>query len=379
MIDAKDMRPLDAIDSCYSDTQHLEAITTTTRKPVFCICSIVPESVLIRLSHDPELSAELRQQFQSAIEIDRSIRAIRQERTVLTRLLATQVAIAGIAPAAIAAAPLVTVYDCKNSTSLPGVPVASPGASSDATAKRAFGETTGVGDFYKTVFGRNSIDDAGMTLLSSIHFGVRYNNAFWNGTQMTYGDGDGSIFIDFTGGNDVIAHELTHGVTQHTLALNYSNEAGGLNESISDVFGSMFRQWQGKQPANKADWLIGYDIMGPAAKARGFTCLRDMASPAAPHCLSPQPTHFSQYHAGMDPHLSSGIPNLAFNKIALALGGNSWDKAGQIWYNVLVKTAPRPDMLMSEFANATRAMAKTLYPGAPVFGAVDAGWKSVGL
>ena len=76
-----------------------------------------------------------------------------------------------------------------------------------------------------------------MTLVSSLHYGVNYNNAFWNGTQMTYGDGDGSIFLDFSKGNDVIGHELTHGVTQHSLQLNYSNEPGGLNESLSDCFG----------------------------------------------------------------------------------------------------------------------------------------------
>jgi Zn-dependent metalloprotease len=86
-----------------------------------------------------------------------------------------------------------------------------------------------------------------MTLISSVHYLTNFNNAFWNGSQMTYGDGDGQIFVDFTLGNDVIGHELTHGVTQHSLALSYKNEAGGLNESVSDVFGSMFRQWQAGQ------------------------------------------------------------------------------------------------------------------------------------
>jgi Zn-dependent metalloprotease len=216
--------------------------------------------------------------------------------------------------------------------------------------------------------------------MSSIHYGVKYNNAFWNGSQMTYGDGDGAVFIDFTRGNDVMAHELTHGVTQYTLGLVYANEAGGLNESMSDVFGSMFRQWEASQDVTAADWLIGHDILGPTAIAKGFTCLRDMSNPAAAHCLAPQPTHFSQYHGGMDPHESSGIPNLAFYKIAKTVGGKSWLKVGQVWYSVLSKTAPRPNMHMSEFANATRATAKTLFPTDPaLFAAVDAGWKSVGL
>jgi Zn-dependent metalloprotease len=345
-----------------------------------CLCSIIPASVLKRFADDPDLSVKLRQQFQHAIEIDNHIRAVRQEAALVTTLMSRGQALAGLAPTVLAAAPLVTVYDCKHSTALPGTPVATPKSSKDATAKRTFVETTAVAKFYKDVFGRNSIDNAGMTMMSSIHYGAKYNNAFWNGTQMAYGDGDGAIFVDFTRGNDVMGHELTHGVTQHSLGLSYSNEAGGLNESVSDVFGSMFRQWQAGQDVNAADWLIGYDILGPTAKKKGFTCLRDMADPAAAHALSPQPTHFSQYHGGMDPHMSSGIPNLAFYKIAKAAGGKSWEKVGQVWYSVLVKSGSRPNMLMSEFSHATRTLAKKMFPAdATLNHAVDAGWKAVGL
>ena len=119
-----------------------------------------------------------------------------------------------------------------------------------------FEETAAVAEFYRTIFGRNSLDRRGMTLQSSIHYGVGYNNAFWNGAQMTYGDGDGRIFLDFTRSNDVIAHELTHGVTQYSARFSYANEAGGLNESMSDVFASMFRQSRRNQTTVKADWLM---------------------------------------------------------------------------------------------------------------------------
>jgi len=206
----------------------------------------------------------------------------------------------------------VTVFNCNHGTTLPGTLMPKPKTSSDSTAKQTFVETTGVAKFYKKLFSRNSIDNAGTALISSIHFSVKYNNAFWNGSQMTYGDGDGNIFVDFTKADDVIGHELTHGVTQHSLGLSYSNQPGGLNESMSDVFGWMFRQWQAKQNVTNADWLIGKEIMGPGALARGFTCLRDMSNPAAAHCLAPQPTKFSQYHDGMDPHESSGIPTSPF-------------------------------------------------------------------
>jgi Zn-dependent metalloprotease len=282
--------------------------------------------------------------------------------------------------AAAAGPPQITVFDCAHAVTLPGTFLANPGSSADGTAKRAFVEAAAVADFYQTAFGRNSVDNAGMTLLSSIHYSVNYNNAFWNGSQMTYGDGDGSIFIDFTTSSDVIGHELTHGVTQHSAALSYANQAGGLNESMSDVFGSMFRQWQAGQDVKKADWLIGKDIMGPGALARGFTCLRDLANPAAKHCLAPQPTKFSQYKDGMDPHESSGIPNLAFYHAATAIGGKSWEKAGRIWYQALTGFAPSPNMKMKVFANRTRKLAASLFPteGA-VKTAVDKAWTKVGL
>jgi Zn-dependent metalloprotease len=174
-----------------------------------CACSIIPPSVLKRFADDPELSAELRQLLYNSIEIDNHIRAVRQETALMATLMARQNSLAGLVPAALASAPLITVFDCKNNMALPGAPVSSPGSSNDPTAKRTFVETTAGAKFYQDVFSRNSVDNAGLTLMSSIHFGVKYNNAFWNGSQMTYGDGDGAVFVDFTRGNDVMAHELT--------------------------------------------------------------------------------------------------------------------------------------------------------------------------
>ena len=261
---------------------------------------------------------------------------------------------------------------------LPGTPVSK--ASKDPTAKRTFVETAAVAKFYKKIFGRNSIDNAGMTLMSSIHFGTRFNNAMWDGFQMIYGDGDGQLFVDFTKSNDVIAHELTHGVTQHTLQLAYSGDAGGLNESMSDCFGSMFRQWRAGQGTNAADWLIGASIIGPAAKARGFKCLRNMSNPADPSALAPQPTHYSQLTPGMDPHYTSGPPNLAFYTACTNLGGNSWAEIGQVWYGVLANSGIDPAMTMPKFAGRARQLAAQMYPAQPaVAAAVDAGWTQVGL
>jgi Zn-dependent metalloprotease len=330
----------------------------------------------LRLSNDTAYSADIRRGLAEAAQFDIEVRKLREQSRKVTRASSA----ASPAFAALAAAPSITVNDCRNSMTLPGLPIANPGTSADGTVKRAFGTTEKVVKFYKQVFGRNSIDDAAMTLVSSVHYGMRYNNAFWDGSQMAYGDGDGAIFVDFTLGDDVVCHELTHGVTQHSLQLVYRNESGGLNESMSDVFGSMFRQWSAGQDVTKADWLIGKDIVGPQAVARGLTCLRDMAHPDGVHCLGPQIVHFSDYRPGMDPHESSGVPNLAFYNAAMAIGGNSWDKAGQIWYNSMTAFGASPNMRMNKFADRTRQVAVNLFPTeVTVATAVDQAWKGVGL
>lgn len=341
-----------------------------------CHCFIIPHRVLERLAKDSKLSAETRKGFSDTLRFEREWRKVRIAQSNLARLACA------ILPSGLVAAsfPAIIVDDCGHGTTLPGCPVPDPASSSDTTARRANIETRAVAEFYQTAFGRNSVDNEGKTLLSSIHFSVNYNNAFWNGSQMTYGDGDGNIFIDFTRANDVIGHELTHGVTQYSAGFGYTNQAGGLNESISDVFGSMFRQWQAGQDTSQADWLIGKEIMGPAAIARGYTCLRDMSNPSAKHCLAPQPRKFSQYHNGMDPHESSGIPNFAFYKAATSIGGKSWEKAGKIWYAALTRYAPSPNLKMKAFANRTRDLAESLFSTEPsVRKAIDKAWKAVGL
>jgi Zn-dependent metalloprotease len=255
----------------------------------------------------------------------------------------------------------IAVFDCENTTVLPGNPVANPKTSTDAITKQVATETEAVAKFYLDCFGRNSIDDSGMTLQSSVHYGQHYNNAFWDGNAMTNGDGDGQIFLAFAKSNDVIAHELTHGVTEHSAGFVYTNEPGGLNESMSDVFGSMFRQWRAKQSVTTADWLIGSDIMGPGARQRGFTCLRSMSEPGANHALAPQPSHYRDFLTGMDPHESSGIANFAFYQAAMGVGGNSWDTVGKVWYKALTGRRNQR-MRMSTFAKRCRDAAELLFP-----------------
>lgn len=346
-----------------------------------CGCFIIPDDVLLRFASDPDLSDEVRQALHHTAAISKRVRALRTENAALT-LTAIQLPLPRIPipfprPHILPAA---HVYDCHHTTSLPGVQVANPGASADGAIKRAYVESESVAKFYWDNFQRDSIDGHHMTLVSSTHYGVNYNNAFWNGAQMTYGDGDGQIFLDFTLGDDVIGHELTHGVTQHSLGLVYSGEAGGLNESMSDVFGSMFRQWEKKQTVTAADWLIGADIMGPVAKKKGYTCLRNMAAPKDTHAMASQPDHYYPGIGNLDPHYSSGVPNFAFYKAAKAIGGHSWEKAGKVWYKALTNAPPVPNMTMAQFAARTRALSTSLFPGDPsIHTAINTAWTAVGL
>lgn len=339
-------------------------------------CLIVPKDVIARFARDKSLPPATRKAFSASKRLDAALRGMRRNLVTISRET--------IAPVTLAAAkkslPGNRIYDCGHAQVLPGKLVARPQSSADVTARKAYTTTEQVARFYRDVFGRDSLDGAGMDLISSVHYGTNYNNAFWNGMQMTYGDGDGQIFVDFTQGNDVICHELAHGMTQYTLGLTYANEPGGLNESMSDVFGTMFRQWVAEQDVTKADWLIGKEIMGPAAHARGYTCLRSLSQPDAKHVLAPQPYHYSKYKPGMNPHEASGIPNFAFYRAATAIGGKSWEKAGQIWYRVLSGSGSQPNMKMKTFADRTRAEAAVLFPGSPAAAsAVDAAWKLVGL
>ncbi len=341
-----------------------------------CTCWIIPRDVLDRFSHDNTLTPQQQKAMADTARVSDAMRKLRVEAGQLTSVSRS----IGANFATLAPAPKVTVYDCRQTQTLPGLPVANPKASTDATCKRGFDQTQKVAQFYKQVFNRNSIDNAGMTMMSSIHYGVKFNNAMWNGLEMVYGDGDAKIFLDFTKANDVVGHELTHGVTQHSLQLGYLDDAGGLNESLSDCFGSMFRQWQANQSAAAADWLIGKDIMGPAAKAKGYTCLRNMADPADKAAMAPQPTRYSQVTPGMDPHYSSGPPNLAFSAACQAAGGKSWETVGQVWYAVLTGSGPHPTMKMQDFANRSRQVAAQMFATRPAVGAaIDKGWKTVGL
>lgn len=343
-------------------------------------CFIIPKKVFELFLEDSGFTEQQKEGFKNVITIDNNWREFKKRESKKSRQIYQHIGAINPSDSALTTSPKVTIFDCKNSYALPGTQILKAEESDDPTIQRVLKETEAIIEFFHAIFIRNSIDDRGIDLVSSVHYGVAYNNAFWNGIQMTYGDGDGNLFIDFTSSSDVIAHELSHGFIQYSAGFEYENQAGGLNESMADVFGSMFKQWKNRQNVNEADWLIGKEILGPAAISRGFKSLRNLSNPSDPSCLSPQPFHFSEYVDGMDPHESSGIANFAFYKAAMLVGGYSWEKIGQIWYKALVAFEPNPQMQMQVFADRTRHLAPKLFANDPsVYEAIDLAWLTVGL
>ncbi|MEH7374011.1 MULTISPECIES: M4 family metallopeptidase [Bacillaceae] len=255
-----------------------------------------------------------------------------------------------------------------NRSRLPGNYSVDPDNNFNATSQRADVDAhyyAGVVyDYYKNTFNRNSFDNKGATLRSTVHYGRNYNNAFWNGAQMVYGDGDGTTFRSLSGALDVVAHELTHAVTERTAGLEYQYQSGALNESISDTFGVFL---------DKGDYLMGEDVYTPN---KAGDALRSLSNPG----LYGQPENMSGYvnttsdNGGV--HTNSGIPNKAAYLTISSLGTAVAEK---IYYRALtVYLAPQSDF--SDARAALLAAASDLYGSSSTqYNAVKSAWTQVGV
>ncbi|PFA68448.1 bacillolysin [Bacillus sp. AFS015802] len=274
-------------------------------------------------------------------------------------------------------------YDASNRTRLPGSLWADSdnvfNASYDAAAVDAHYYAGTTYDYYKNTHNRNSYDGNGAALKSTVHYGRNYNNAFWNGQQMVYGDGDGSTFISLSGGLDVIAHELTHAVTDTTADLIYQNESGAINESMSDIFGTLVEY----DANNNPDWEIGEDIYTPT---KSGDALRSMSDPAK----YGDPDHYSVRYTGTQDnggvHINSGIGNKA--AYLLSQGGTHYgvkvtgigtDKTGKIYYRALTQYLT-PSSNFSQLRSAAVQAATDLYgAGSAEVASVNAAYNAVGV
>ncbi|MEU7045459.1 M4 family metallopeptidase [Streptomyces varsoviensis] len=345
-----------------------------TTNPVFC--TIVPPHVLDKLARGEDPT-----------RADRAARTIEHDALQRTRRRITTVRGAAAPTGTPSDKPQRTIYDAKNQETLPGRKVHSENdkPSKDASVNRAHAGLGATFELYLKAYGRRSIDDHGLPLDATVHYGEKYENAFWDGSRMVFGDGDGDLFLDFTIPVDVIGHELTHGVTQHTANLEYWGQSGALNESLSDVFGSLIKQHALGQSADQADWLIGAGLLGPDVQGEA---LRSMKAPGTAYDddklgKDPQPATMDDYvktsrdNGGV--HINSGIPNHAFYLLATALGGNAWEKAGKIWYATLTGGELSTEAQFADFARLTAASARTLFGEGDETQAVLKAWSQVGV
>ncbi|KAA9161646.1 M4 family metallopeptidase [Amycolatopsis acidicola] len=343
-------------------------------------CFILPQVVLDRLAEreDPEVRA-------AALRTIAASAALRTQRTAFTQVVQQlQVNSTALATLTPDSGERKSVYDVAHGEEedLPGEPERKEGEGpvADVAVNEAFDNADRTHDFYREIFARESVDAKGMELISSVHFGTAFDNAFWNGLQMVYGDGSGRVLAvgSLTKDLAVVAHEITHGVVQFTAGLRYQDQSGALNEHMADAFGSMCKQYAAGQTADEADWLVGAGVLGSALHGKA---LRSMKEPGTAYDMDDQPAHMKDYdHTARDNggvHINSGIPNKAFYLVATRLGGHSWEVAGKVWYDALTrKLAERSDFKAA--AEATVASATELY-GDKEAEVVRACWKEVGV
>ena len=348
--------------------------TTETARQRPCL---LPPHLLERIARNG--SAEQRARALATLATDAALRSARLSRQAIH---ASQDRVPAPAPSG----PRRTICDAGSQERLPGRVRRNEGApaTGDAAVDEAYDGLGATYELYRRTYERDSLDERGLPLLGTVHYGREYDNAFWDGSQMVFGDGDGDLFTRFTVSVDVIGHELAHGVTENEAELEYHDEPGALNESISDVFGSLVKQHVLQQTADEADWLIGAGLL--TSKVHGVA-LRSMRAPGTAFDdpvlgKDDQPAHLRDYvttksdNGGV--HTNSGIPNRAFYLAATYLGGFAWEKAGLIWYAALRDPKIAPDCGFRSFAGVTATVAGALFGDAEVK-AVTAGWTEVGV
>jgi Zn-dependent metalloprotease len=278
------------------------------------------------------------------------------------------------------------VYTANNGTTTPGTLKRSEGGAAvgDTHIDTNYDRLGQTYTCYKDLFARDSIDNAGGTLISTVHYSTNYVNAYWDGTQMVYGDGNGVDSTMLGLDLDVTVHELTHAVTSNESNLTYSGESGGLNESMSDIFAGVCESYFTGTWATTPDiFMIGEDIWTPATPNDALRYMDDPAKDGSS-------LDFYADYGGQDVHYSSGISNLVF--AMLSKGGThprgkstnvvpaiGVEKAGRIFYkaNTDLFTA---STTFEQAKTYTVQAAEALYGvGSAESAAVTEAWKAVGV
>ncbi len=280
------------------------------------------------------------------------------------------------------------VFDARGTEDLPGVPVRSEGdeETGDPATDEAYAGLGATHALFLEAFERRSIDDAGLPLEATVHFGEAYDNAFWDGACMVFGDGDGQVFDRFTRSLSVIGHELSHGVVQYSANFVYEGQSGALNESVADVFGALVEQYRSRQSVEEASWLIGVGLFTDEVEG---VAIRSLAEPGSAYDddvlgKDPQPGHMRDYIDTVEDnggvHLNSGIPNKAFHVAATTIGGYAWEGAGRVWYHAVAHGDLSASATFAQFATQTIASAEELFGAeSRERAAVAEAWETVGV
>jgi vibriolysin len=231
------------------------------------------------------------------------------------------------------------------------------------------------------MFNRDSWDGRGSLMRATVHYGQSYNNAFYQGGSIFFGDGDGVRFAPLGRAIDVVAHEWTHGVTESSAALVYTGESGALNEAMSDIFGAAVEA--SRMGVTSATWQVGENIFTPATFG---DALRYMDTPTLDGASR---DYYPELLASDDVHHSSGIGNLAFYLLAnggthprgrtsTAVIGIGINEAARVFYSALTAYLQSNDGY-SQARNKTALASKVLYGVDSLqFRQVCAAWNAVG-
>lgn len=285
-------------------------------------------------------------------------------------------------------------YNGNRTTSLPGTLVLTEtgGTTSDSVISTAHAHAATSYDYYKNVHNRDSYNNAGAQIKTTVHHDVNYNNAYWSREllQLVYGDGDGVAYSPLGNALDVGAHELTHAVTSFSANLTYSNESGALNEATSDIMAAAVEAW--KDGAVSSDtWKVGEDVTTPGTAGDALRYMNDPIADGSSYDYYPTRYTGTGDYGGV--HLNSGIANLAWK--LMVTGGThprgkttinvpalsatpmtSIDMGAKIWYRALT-------VYMNSSTNFLGARSATVQAATDLYGAaaadsVNKGWDAVG-
>ncbi len=331
-----------------------------------CRCHFIPDVVFKEMKKD---GIDIKPLAQAAV--DKSLRQSRQDNTLMGPM--TMQPIGNNER---------LVYDSQNTANnrLELVRKEGDPPIKDADANAVYDNGGIVRDYFKTVLGWNSIDNSSLDLVSNVHYNVKYNNAFWDGGQMIFGDGDGTNFKNFARALDVTAHELTHGVVQYTANLEYKGQSGALNEHFADVFGSAIKQHFLKQNEMTGNWLIGETCLSGRFDGKA---IRSMKAPAdTTIVMMAQPDSMNTIYKGTSDnggvHINSGIPNHAFYLAAMGIGTQN---AAFLWFEALkiLKPTSKFKDLYKALTKVAKLLVVTKKLPASTQITLDAAFKKVGI